>query len=297
MKTTPNQIMNQAFVVSKLLEEPKRFNDLWEAVKSQVRSKDTFVHTLDSLRELGLIERIEKSRKHVVYKISSPSPKSYIVSLARRISLSGSVELVKDCMEWLVQSGIFENKEEGIQAAVDFWIVRYRNLCVLDALSSLPLFKEGLPNLSGQEALQNFTLLRKMYQEVENKFFEVLLRFTRNYPEASSIVRNKLFLKGVDLKASWLTVRLKDFLEKYYPIAFEKLDELDKAKIYFELLAKEREKEYFTCEKYNRELPRGICRLCELGDIDCKYRKIPSTREKIRQKRKQWPNDWRSRYA
>lgn len=97
-------------------------------------------------------------------------------------------------MDWLAQSKIFDDKLDAIKAAIDFWVIRYRNLCVLNALKSLPFFKTkinqiqkgttitrksysiyGLPETPEEieDALKGSWMLREFYQGSEDKFFEI----------------------------------------------------------------------------------------------------------------------------
>lgn len=293
---SPKQQLNQALILSKLLERPLRFKELWEEVRFQVRSKQQFVKNLEALEEIGTVERVKSSHKHVLYKFVPElhGREPLILSFARRIGTFGSVELLADCMELLVNSPIFGDQEEAVQAAIDFWVERYRNLCVLGALYSLPIFESEVEDQK-EKAYENTLMLRKMYQTTEDKFFEVILRFSRKYPEIfGSVLERKLFLKGIELKPSWLGMKLSKFLKTYYPQAYEKLGETGAAKMYFELRKKEGEKEYFTCLKFKQELPQGICNMCKYRPImhSCRYRKTPSTREKILLRRqKEWPKD------
>lgn len=296
MKTfSPKQKLNQALIVSKLLEKPLRFKDLWKAVKIQVKSKDQFVGNLRALEKKKILRKVPKSRKFVIYKIRPALLESNnpILSLARRISPSGSVELIADCLQFFIDSDIFSNKEQAIQAAIDFWVERYRNLCVLNALYSLPIF--DAISEEGKEEINKTTMMRRMYQFTEDKFFEVILRYSRKHPKSfRSILERKLFLKGIELKPSWLGMRMSKFLETYYPQAYKKLGVAGKAQMYSELRKKEGEKEYFKCLKFKQELPQGICNLCEHRPLagTCKHRKTPSVRERILSKRqKKWPKD------
>jgi len=132
--STPKQKLYQAVIVSELLEKPLRSGDLWRAVRSRVRSKEQFMNNIHILIKAGVIERLKKSHKHVSYRVSAQP--SEIVSFARRIR-SGSTELLWDVINYLAHSNIFEGQEEAVEAAIDFWTVRYRNTCVLTALFSL----------------------------------------------------------------------------------------------------------------------------------------------------------------
>lgn len=286
---TPRQKLNQTLILSRLLEKPLRSTELWEAVRFLVRSKQTFVHNLDSLQKKGVVERVEKSHKNVVYRFvrkwqgGEPS----ILSYARRIGSLGSVELIEDCMNFMIKSQIFASEEEAVQAAIDFWVERYRNLCVLGALYSLPIFDEKV-EVDKDKFYETAMSLRKLYQTTEDKFFEVLLRFGRKHLKIfTSVLKRKMFLKGVELKPAWLELKFSKFLQSYYPEAYRKLGGVGKAKLYAELREKEKEKEYFTCLKFKRELPRWICNLCRYRPLVgfCKHHKPTSLREKILSKR------------
>jgi len=294
---TPKQKWNQILLLSKLVEKPMRFNELWTHAKTQIKSKETFVKNLGFLRKEGIIERMPKNSRHITYRISEVAEKTHgqVLSLARRISAFGSVELIADCMDFLASSQIFEDEEKRVQASIDFWVERYRNLCVLDALYSLPIF-ENTPEVEKEKVHEIVMMQRRMYQLTEDRFFEVLLRFVKRHPESSrSILERKLFLKGIELKPSWLGMKLSRFLKAYYPHAYEKLGRTGESKMRFVLLEKEIEKEYFQCLKFDQELPRLVCSLCRYRPLvgACEHRKIRSVKEKILAKRKHWPKQYR----
>jgi len=256
-----------------------RYNELWENVKTQIKSKETYGKCLDELINQQIVKREEKNRKHVLYSISEPAYKygNQILSLARRIMPLCSIELIADCMDFLVNSSIFSNEEEAVQAAIDFWVERYRNLCVLHALFSL---------MHEENNVVDVIAVRKSYQAVEDKFFDVILRFKNKNPKLfNTVLGKKLFLKGVDLRPPWLSMTLEKFLEVYYPEAYKKLGEQGKANIYFSLLAKQRETEHIYCKNYKKEYPKYVCRFCKFSKPSkkkhCKYQKIFSVREKI----------------
>ena len=92
------------------------------------------------------------------------------MGFARRIRKLGSVEVINDAMNFLINSDAFRNKEEAITAAIDFFIERYRNLCTLAVLYSLPIF--------GIKSREDSLALKKLYQTTENAFFDVLLRLS-----------------------------------------------------------------------------------------------------------------------
>lgn len=295
---TPKQKMYQVAILSRLLEGPLRFNALWYALKPQLKSRAQLSDNLGYLEKKGMIKRLQKSHKHVTYRIArkfvkgDKSEQDLMLSFAMRLTPFGSVELIADAMEFLISGEIFEDEEEAMQAAIGFWVERYRNLCVLDALFSL---------MEKQNNSEDFALeLRKSYQVNEDKFFAVILGFKEKRPHLFRVVlEKKLFLMGIDLRPSWISVKLEEFLRTHYPKAYEKLSDRDKADIYFNLLAKEKEKEYIHCLKYKKEIPRGVCKLCGFfkfsptyGRFRCRYQRIPSVREKIlSRRRKEWPKD------
>jgi DNA-binding HxlR family transcriptional regulator len=288
MKYTQTQSFDQILVLSRLIEKPMRYSELWKDVRIHIKSKETLGHVLHALEKDRVIERDEKSRREVIYKIAENPDKQALetLMLARRVSKWGSIELIADVIDYLLESSIFSSDEERMQAAIDFWVERYRNLCVLDALFSIARNQNDITALK----------LRKLYQLNEDKFFDILLRFKKKKPRLyAEVLEKKLLFKGIDLKPSWISMKLDQFLKMYYPKAYETAKDKVASEIYFTLLEREREKEYFYCIKNKKEYPQWICRFCKLRKVSsasrtahCKYQKIQSLTEKILAKRKSW---------
>jgi len=287
-RVTPRQKIRQTLILSKLLEGSMRRMELRQAMEAEIKSDDTFEKDLNALVKQGMVKKEKQSRKHVTYAINESAEEEHKedFSMARYLSLLGSTEFIAETMNILADYSpthiendcwIFSSQEERVQAAIDFWVERYRNLSVLNALFSL----------QEEDQRKSALDLRKLYRATEDKYFDIILRFKRKHPDIfKTVLDRKLSLKGVDLRPSWVSMRLDGFLKAYYPEAYEKLSDGDKASIYFSLLAKQRQTEYINCSKNNKEYPRWVCKSCKLFKISkdkkrCKYQKIPSVRERI----------------
>jgi len=254
--------------------------ELRQAMEAEIKSDDTFEKDLNALVKQGMVKKEKQGRKHVTYAINESAEEEHKedFSMARYLSLLGSTEFIAEAMNILAD---YSPTQERVQAAIDFWVERYRNLSVLNALFSL----------QEEDNRKSALDLRKLYRSTEDKYFNIILRFKRKHPDIFRIVlEKKLFLKGVDLRPSWVSMRLDGFLKAYYPESYEKLSDRDKANIYFSLLAKQRQTEYINCLKNEKEYPRWVCRSCKLFEPSkdekrCRYQKIPSVRERILAKR------------
>jgi hypothetical protein len=277
MKGTINRLrIARIVILSKLVEGPMRSEELWLSVKTFIKSKQRFKNALDELCKEGAVKRKERTHRFVVYSISEGAERSHGVelSIARRASILAPIELVAEAMDILHSYSpkgedkdpwVFSSLEERVQAAIDFWVERYRNLTVLNALSSLRL------EVDQKSALDVW----KSYRVTEDKYFDIILRLKNKYPEAfRNVLEKKLFLKGVDLKPSWIFLRLDEFLHKNYPEAYNKLNDRDKAEILFSFRRKERQKEHFYCSKYKRDYPRWFCTFCKFYKYSPTYKII-----------------------
>lgn len=292
-------------ILLRLLEGPVKSNDLWTGVNEMIGiSKRDFYQAHKQLYSEDVICRIP-SRKFVFYSLSpnADSRDTEELTIARNIAKYAPVELILEAMEIIafykpqIRDGkykkhglsrshnksssnpnnfwIFLNDEQRVQAAVDFWVDNYRNFSVLAALSSLR--REN----SDQSPFE----IRKLYQAVEDKYFDILVRFQKKVYSVfektqpylfRTALGKKLANKEVNLEPGWVRVKLAQFLQDNYPEAYEKLDEKDKDKIYLALYEKSKEKEFVKCDKGNK-VPKWFCKkFCNLQrsypSVSCKPR-------------------------
>ena len=285
LRSEPKKRLGQIIIISKLLEKPMRYNRLKEAVYPWIKQKSVFNRYLLDLVDKRIV-RQEATPQHSTYSIADGAEKfnKKDFSTARHLSASGSAELITDCMEYLANSGIFSSSEEAVEAALDFWVERYRNLVTLNALFSL--IEED--HAGEGEAVSAFGY-RQLYRPLEDKYFEIVARFKHKHKKAARVLKRKLFSKGVELTPSWMNCKLNEFLSKYYPEAYEKLEDHEKAKIFFRLQEMEKEKEYIYCKRDKTEYPVWTCsqKVCKSFSqpsniitppnnkkVTCQYRKI-----------------------
>ena len=250
---------------------------LWIAVKPVLRSKQSYKKTIDELENEGAIDINEKSHKFREYFITEKAFQSHKseLSLARRISKSGSIELVAEAMDILASYErndkntlwIFANREERMQAALDFWVENYKNLCVLNSLFSIR-----------EKDKETVKSVRKAFQATEDAYFDILLRLRDNHPGiVEKILERKLSHLGIDLNAVWVAEKLDNFLKTNYSRAHEKLTSADKQDLYSKLEEKERERELIYCKIRKKQLPRAICKTCKLlkvkGRLERRYQR------------------------
>jgi len=271
--------------------ESLRYNQLWEKTKPFAKSKATFDKNLTILTKEGFIKREEKNPRNVSYRIHKDAIRKHKedFSFVMRVSSWGSISLIADCMEYIHdQDELFGDKIESTKAAIEFWIIRYRNLCTLNSLFAL--------HLSSPYEVTVLDL-RKLYQKTEDKYFEILHEFQKNDSDRfqQALIRILSF-QQIDLTPSWGSMKLEEFMKKYYPDVFKKLSGKQRADIYFTLLKQERERESIYCDKRKKKLPRWACGLCQhykpsrrrkrIHKIRCKFQRVKSVREESLDKQK-----------